>query len=171
MIFWFVRSLAIIFFLSGVILNILKPFIFIHLYRNKDSHADDFTWQKSWSVLINASYQVVINIQQLMILLFYYRLDQRSNFRRHRRNEENRYSMQTVSQYEPSSDSEYGQEDHDKLTIFDTQAQDNYSNTDSYSKTSRQGGQTMLSAMTNSQYNELVMRTQQSLLPEIDQQS
>ena len=78
MIFWFVRSLAITFFVSGLILNIIKPVIFLYLARHRDKHIDEYTWVKSWSILVNTAYQVVINLQQLMILSFYYRLDQRS---------------------------------------------------------------------------------------------
>ena len=121
MIFWFVRSLAIIFFISGLILNIIKPNIFGYLQNRRDQKLDAYTWVKSWSILINTAYLVVLTAQQLMILLFYYRLDQRS---KHRSKRENRYSMQTMSQYDMSSESEFGPEGYDKLTIFDTHGVD-----------------------------------------------
>jgi len=83
-----VRSLAITFLVGGLLMNVGKPLLFLLLSSPQNKHKDNYTWAKSWVTLIVTFYIIVINVQQLLILLFYYRLDQKKD-----RKNINRYSM------------------------------------------------------------------------------
>ena len=72
-IYWFVRRLSVAYITGILLCNLLKPIVFMTV--NKHAVIEEFTWAKSWFVISDSIYLITVNTQQLLILLFYYRLD------------------------------------------------------------------------------------------------
>jgi len=76
MTYWFILRLAIVYFIGVCMCELLKPAIYVTIQTDGNlSHLDNYTWAKSLSLLIQVFYLIETNLQQLLIILFYYRLD------------------------------------------------------------------------------------------------
>ena len=108
-------------------MNVAEPLVFLYVSKMDRTHKNDYTWAKSWGSLIETCYLINTNVQQLLILLFYYRLDQNSA-----RSHNNRYSMQTTSNYNFSSsdDTESSHDPTEKFSLWNSSG-NNTENNDS----------------------------------------
>ena len=73
--YWFVKRVSVCYIVGVLLCNLIKPIVFTTISKGDMVSLDPFTWTKSWSLVIEEIYMVTINTQQLLILLFYYRLD------------------------------------------------------------------------------------------------
>ena len=105
---WFINRLVLVYIIGDILCNLLKPIIFITIFENMTTSLDAYTWAKSWSLVITMIYLIEINLQQLLILLFYYRLDQQQGAER-------RNSVLTDAAYSLSSGSSHA---HDEITLY-----------------------------------------------------
>lgn len=101
MTYWFVIRLAICFLVGDIFCNLIKPVIYVTLADGTHQPLDPYTWAKTWSVCVQIVYLIEVNLQQLLILFFYYRLNEQQDTRKLHRN-----SMQTASQYDFSERSQ-----------------------------------------------------------------
>lgn len=74
--FWFVKRLVIAYMIGDILCNVMRPVVLISVTRGDVHGLDPFTYAKSWFMIINSIYVLQVCSQQLLILHFYYRVDQ-----------------------------------------------------------------------------------------------
>lgn len=72
----YILRFTIVFAISVLFVNLLQPTLFISIEEWSDlKDLDDYTWTKAFSMTSMTFYMVEVNVMQVLILFFHYRLD------------------------------------------------------------------------------------------------
>ena len=113
---WFVKRLVYTYLFGDFLCTLVEPCLLLYIVHGGSQYKDSYSWAKSLLILVNVFYLLEVGIQQLLILLFYYRLERQQSNRLHGL----QHSIMTASDVDLESEDPIGhsQISDEKITLL-----------------------------------------------------